>query len=82
MAAVCAIRSASSSLPWVLRRATGLAHVAVEDLDGNTLPDLVTENSTSNDLRVLINLPESTMAIGLIEAATLLRLLARRRSSV
>jgi len=56
--------------------------VAVADLHGNTLPDLVTENSTSNDLRVLINLPESTMAIGLIEAATLLRLLARRRSSV
>ncbi len=53
--------------------------VAVADLDGDSVPDLVTANFSSDDVAVLINLPEPTSWLMLIAGAALLSVLHRRR---
>ena len=51
--------------------------VAVADLDGDTVPDLVTANWASDDVSVL--LPEPDAALGLAACLATLALLHRRR---
>jgi hypothetical protein len=53
------------------------ASVAVADLDGDILPDLVTANF--DDVTVLFNLPEPEGWIMLVAGAALLGVLYRRR---
>jgi hypothetical protein len=53
--------------------------VVAADLDGDDAPDLVTANSGSDDVTVLINLPEPSPS--LLAAAALMTLLWMRRRS-
>jgi hypothetical protein len=57
----------------------GPRSVAVADLDGDSVPDLVTANQSSNDVTVL--LPEPDVRLLLLAGVGLLALLARRRST-
>ncbi len=54
--------------------------VAVADLDGDNRPDLVTANVNSDDVSVLINLPEPTSWLMLGTGIGFLGLLYRRRA--
>jgi hypothetical protein len=55
--------------------------VAVADLDGDSAPDLVTANlSSSDDVTVLLNLPEPASWLMLVAGAAFLGLLYRRRA--
>ena len=49
------------------------------ELDGDTVPDLVTANNTSDDITVLFNLPELASWLMLAAGAALLSVLYRRR---
>ena len=53
--------------------------VAVADLDGDTVPDLVTANSLGFGNRVNVLLPEPDAALGLAACLATLALLHRRR---
>jgi hypothetical protein len=53
--------------------------VALADLDGDNLPDLVTANASSDDVTVLLNLPEPEGWPMLVAGAAFLGLLYRRR---
>ena len=55
--------------------------VAVADLDGDTVPDLVTANSFSNDVTVLINLPEPSQFLLATTALAIVAWLRRRSQS-
>ena len=57
----------------------GPVSVAVADLDGDTVPDLVVANAGSDNVTVL--LPEPDVRLLLLAGVGLLALLARRRST-
>ena len=54
--------------------------VAVADLDGDSLPDLVTATAGSDDVSVLINLPEPAGWLMLVAGAAFLGMLYRWRT--
>jgi hypothetical protein len=53
----------------------------VADLDGDSFPDLVTANEYTNDVSVLINLPEPSARLAFLASVGLLGLLQRRQKS-
>jgi hypothetical protein len=53
--------------------------VAVVDLDSDSFPDLVTANEFTNDVSVLINLPEPSARLSFLAGVGLLGLLRRRQ---
>jgi hypothetical protein len=54
---------------------------AVADLDSDSFPDLVTANEYTNDVSVLINLPEPSARFAFLAGVGLLGLLQQRQKS-
>ena len=71
----------ASGLSVPFAAGAGPTSVAVADLDGDTVPDLVTANSFSNDVTVLINLPEPSQSLLATTALAIVAWLRRRSQS-